>query len=51
MAALLLNFIPFIGLLFTFTTAVGAALWAADLEARANLIESSDIRGDSRRDE
>jgi hypothetical protein len=26
--------IPFIGIFFTFTNAVGAALWAADIEKR-----------------
>ena len=36
---LLLNFVPFVGLLFSFTNTVGAALWAAQLEARANIID------------
>ncbi|KAI0675845.1 hypothetical protein C8Q78DRAFT_1066503 [Trametes maxima] len=36
---LVFNFIPLIGLLFTFTNTVGAALWAAQLEAQANLVE------------
>jgi len=36
---LLCNFIPFVGLLFSFTNTVGAAMWAAQLEAQANLIE------------
>jgi len=30
--AMLLEMIPFIGIFFSFTNAVGAALWAADLE-------------------
>ncbi|KAF9818255.1 hypothetical protein IEO21_02883 [Rhodonia placenta] len=33
---LLCNFIPFVGLLFSFTNTVGAAMWAARLEARDN---------------
>jgi hypothetical protein len=36
---LLLNFIPIIGLLFSFTNTVGAAMWAAELEAGENLID------------
>ncbi|RPD59082.1 hypothetical protein L226DRAFT_465698 [Lentinus tigrinus ALCF2SS1-7] len=40
MMTLLFNFIPLVGLLFSFTNTVGAALWAAQLEARANLIDS-----------
>ena len=36
MMTLLLNFIPLVGLLFSFTNTVGAALWAAQLEAQAN---------------
>lgn len=40
MAALLLSFIPLVGLVLNFTTTVGAAMWAADLEARANLIDN-----------
>ncbi|KAI0352141.1 hypothetical protein OH77DRAFT_1409883 [Trametes cingulata] len=40
MATLLFNFIPLVGLLFSFTNTVGAALWAAQLEAQANLIDS-----------
>ncbi|KAI0642275.1 hypothetical protein C8Q79DRAFT_242867 [Trametes meyenii] len=39
MVTLLFNFIPLVGLLFSFTNTVGAALWAAQLEAQANLIE------------
>ncbi|EPQ50878.1 hypothetical protein GLOTRDRAFT_5721, partial [Gloeophyllum trabeum ATCC 11539] len=31
---LLLNFVPFVGLLFSFTNTIGAALWAADMEAK-----------------
>ncbi|KAH9851924.1 hypothetical protein C2E23DRAFT_732121 [Lenzites betulinus] len=40
MATLLFNFIPLVGLLFSFSNTVGAALWAAQLEAEANLIDS-----------
>ncbi|OSD04760.1 hypothetical protein PYCCODRAFT_1457702 [Trametes coccinea BRFM310] len=40
MATLLFNFIPLVGLLFSFTNTVGAALWAAELEAQANLIDT-----------
>lgn len=40
MATLLFNFIPVVGLLFSFTNTVGAALWAAQLEAQANVIDS-----------
>ena len=32
------SFVPVVGLVFTFTNTVGAALWAADLEARSNII-------------
>ena len=39
MATLLFNFVPIVGLLFSFTNTVGAALWAAELEAQANLID------------
>ncbi|EIN05114.1 hypothetical protein PUNSTDRAFT_107406 [Punctularia strigosozonata HHB-11173 SS5] len=38
-ATLLFNFVPFIGLLFAFTNTAGAALWAAEIEARANILE------------
>ncbi|KAI0791971.1 hypothetical protein C8Q75DRAFT_714888 [Abortiporus biennis] len=38
MATLLFNFVPLVGLVFTFTSTVGAALWAAELEAQVNLI-------------
>ncbi|CCM01358.1 uncharacterized protein FIBRA_03408 [Fibroporia radiculosa] len=37
---LLCTFIPFVGLLFSFTNTVGAAMWAAHLEAQANLIDT-----------
>ncbi|KAK7685692.1 hypothetical protein QCA50_011036 [Cerrena zonata] len=40
MATMLFTFIPLVGLVFSFTNTVGAALWAADIEARENLIES-----------
>ncbi|CDO69778.1 hypothetical protein BN946_scf184766.g23 [Trametes cinnabarina] len=40
MATLLFNFIPLVGLLFSFTNTVGAALWAAELEAQANIIDT-----------
>ena len=39
MMTLLFTFVPLIGLVFSFTNTVGAALWAADIEARDNLIE------------
>ena len=42
MATLLFNFIPLVGLVFSFTNTVGAALWAAQLEAQANIIESGE---------
>jgi hypothetical protein len=38
---LLLNFIPLIGLIFSFTNTVGAAMWAAQLEAKQNIIDGS----------
>ncbi|TFK85674.1 hypothetical protein K466DRAFT_600976 [Polyporus arcularius HHB13444] len=38
MMTMLFTFIPIVGLLFSFTNTVGAALWAAQLEAQANLI-------------
>ena len=40
MVTLLFNFVPLVGLLFSFTNTVGAALWAAQLEAPANLIDN-----------
>ncbi|KAL1941244.1 hypothetical protein VTO73DRAFT_7456 [Trametes versicolor] len=40
MSTLLFNFIPVVGLLFSFTNTVGAALWAAQLEAEANIIDN-----------
>ena len=39
-ATLLLNFIPIVGLVFSFTNTVGAAMWAAQLEAEVNLIDA-----------
>ena len=30
--AIFLEMVPFLGVLFTFTNTVGAALWAADME-------------------
>ena len=46
MMTLVFNFIPLVGLLFSFTNTVGAALWAAELEAKANIIDSQvDSRG------
>jgi hypothetical protein len=39
--ALLFNFIPIVGLVFTFTNTVSAALWAAELEAKSNVIDST----------
>ncbi|KAH9832555.1 uncharacterized protein C8Q71DRAFT_798588 [Rhodofomes roseus] len=39
-ATLLFNYIPLIGLLFSFTNTIGAAMWAAQLEAQANIIDA-----------
>lgn len=36
---LLFNYIPLVGLLFSFTNTIGAAMWAAQLEAQASLID------------
>ncbi|THH00595.1 hypothetical protein EW026_g1965 [Hermanssonia centrifuga] len=36
--ALLFTFVPVVGLVFTFTNTVGAALWAAQMEAQSNVI-------------
>ncbi|KAI0364346.1 hypothetical protein BV20DRAFT_956397 [Pilatotrama ljubarskyi] len=47
MATLLFNFLPLVGLLFSFTNTVGAALWAAQLEAHANIIDSQVGAGSS----
>ena len=44
MAALLFSFVPLIGLVFNFTNTVGAAMWAADLEARSSLIDDQEMR-------
>jgi hypothetical protein len=34
--AVLLELIPFVGIFFAFTNTCGAALWAADIEAKRN---------------
>ncbi|KAH8093200.1 hypothetical protein BXZ70DRAFT_897501 [Cristinia sonorae] len=39
MATLFFTFIPVVGLVFSFTNTVGAALWAAEMEAKANIID------------
>ncbi len=39
MATMLFTFIPIVGLVFSFTNTVGAALWAAEIEAKANIID------------
>jgi len=39
MATMLFTFIPIVGLIFSFTNTVGAALWAAEIEAKANIID------------
>lgn len=39
MATMLFTFVPLVGLVFSFTNTVGAALWAAEIEAKANLID------------
>ena len=38
---MILNLIPFIGFVLTYTNTIGAALWAAKLEAEQNIIDSS----------
>ncbi|OBZ74245.1 Outer spore wall protein RRT8 [Grifola frondosa] len=43
MVTLLFNLIPLLGLVFTFTNTIGAALWAARIEAESNLIESAGV--------
>lgn len=40
MTALVLSFVPLIGLAFSFTNTVGAAMWAAEIEAQSNIIDS-----------
>ncbi|KAH9951062.1 hypothetical protein B0H21DRAFT_350305 [Amylocystis lapponica] len=40
-ATLLFNFIPVVGLVFSFTNTVGAAMWAAQLEAQAHVIDDA----------
>ncbi|KZT67340.1 hypothetical protein DAEQUDRAFT_673460 [Daedalea quercina L-15889] len=37
-ATLLFNYIPLVGFLFSFTNTIGAAMWAAQLEAQTNII-------------
>lgn len=37
--ALVFSFVPIVGLVFTFTNTVGAALWAAQIEAQQNVID------------
>ncbi|KAI0940898.1 hypothetical protein AcV7_003149 [Taiwanofungus camphoratus] len=39
-ATLLFNFVPLVGLVFSFTNTIAAAMWAAQLEAQSNLIDS-----------
>ncbi|KAI0091479.1 hypothetical protein BDY19DRAFT_930665 [Irpex rosettiformis] len=48
--ALIFSFIPIIGLVFTFTNTVGAALWAAQLEAQSNIIEGPAATEESAKD-
>ena len=45
-AALLFSFVPIVGLIFTFTNTVGAALWAAKIEAQANIIDTTETAKD-----
>lgn len=40
MVTLLFTFIPVVGFVFSFTNAVGAVLWAAEMEVRANPIDA-----------
>jgi hypothetical protein len=44
--AVLLEMIPFVGIGFAFTNAVGAALWAADMEAGESKPQSAQLRED-----
>ncbi|KAH9913552.1 uncharacterized protein BXZ73DRAFT_55464 [Epithele typhae] len=45
MMTLVFNFVPLVGLLFSFTNAMGAALWAAELEAQENILEGDVAAG------
>jgi hypothetical protein len=36
--------VPFVGLLFAFTNTAGAALWAAEMEANANVLDAQGER-------
>ncbi|KIP07117.1 hypothetical protein PHLGIDRAFT_106059 [Phlebiopsis gigantea 11061_1 CR5-6] len=49
-AGFLFTFVPIVGLIFTFTNTVGAALWAAKLEARANIIEPEGAKSETAKD-
>ncbi|EMD39317.1 hypothetical protein CERSUDRAFT_122714 [Gelatoporia subvermispora B] len=40
-ATMILNLIPFLGFVLTYTNTIGAAMWAAKLEAQQNIIDSS----------
>jgi hypothetical protein len=40
-ATLALNLIPLIGLVLSFTNTVGAAMWAAELEAKQNILSNT----------
>lgn len=44
--AVLLEMIPFVGVFFAFTNAVGAALWAADIEDRIPKPQTAQLRTD-----
>lgn len=44
--AVLLEMVPFVGIGFAFTNAVGAALWAADVEAGNSKPQSVHLRSD-----
>ncbi|GBE86734.1 hypothetical protein BKA93DRAFT_821675 [Sparassis latifolia] len=46
-ATLLFNFIPFVGLVFSFTNTIGAAMWAAQIEAQANPIGAEEKVADT----
>ncbi|OCH85939.1 hypothetical protein OBBRIDRAFT_762169 [Obba rivulosa] len=40
-ATMILNLIPFVGFVLTYTNTIGAAMWAAQLEAEQNIIDSN----------
>ncbi|KAK1922928.1 hypothetical protein DB88DRAFT_493169 [Papiliotrema laurentii] len=46
--AMVLNLIPIVSILFTFTTSIGAALWAADIESKRNVNPAQEIASGAR---